>query len=72
MKKLYTLDTDKIYLLMANACMEKKELAEKAGIGKTTLDLLTAGKTRSKPITAGKIARALGVKVEDIIDLIKA
>lgn len=55
----------KYMLARARACMGQKDL-EAAGIPKGTL--CTALNGNVKPETAGKIARALGVDVTEIID----
>lgn len=62
------LDTQKLLLGMANACMTITELAEKANVSRPALTRLATGKSNPKPATLGKIARALGVKVEDLIE----
>ena len=52
-------------LARARACMGQKDL-EAAGIPKGTLCTALRGKV--KPETAGKIAKALGVDVTEIIE----
>jgi len=60
------LDDAKLNLAMARKCMDKKQLAEKAGIG---MDTLKRGRFRkgTKPSTVGKIANALGVDPVEIV-----
>ncbi len=59
------LDRKKYMLARARACMRQKDL-ETAGIPKGTLcTALNGGNMR--PETAGKIAKALGVDVTEII-----
>jgi transcriptional regulator with XRE-family HTH domain len=53
---------------MANACMTIGELSKKSGVSKTALSNYTTGKSNPKPATLGKIARALNVEVEDLIE----
>ncbi len=60
------LDKQKIMLAMANACMDQLEMCDKAEITYMTLQRIFKG-YGCKPSTAGKIAHALGVRVEDII-----
>lgn len=60
------LDRDKYMLARARACMGQKDL-EAAGITKGTLCRAIGGGD-VRPETAGKIARALGVDVTEIIE----
>lgn len=59
------LNKEKYMLARARACMGQKELV-KAGIPKGTL--CRALREDVKPETAGKIARALGCDVTEIIE----
>lgn len=59
------IDRKKYMLARARACMGQKDL-EAAGIPKGTL--CTALRGNVKPETAGKIAKALGVDVTEIIE----
>lgn len=59
------LDREKYMLARARACMGQKDL-EVAGIPKGTLCGALSGDIR--PETAGKIAKALGVDVTEIIE----
>ncbi len=59
-------DKEKLQIAMANACMTAKELSEKASIPRPTLNGVVSGKS-ARPVTIGRIARALGVTVEDIL-----
>ncbi len=60
------LDRQKYMIARARACMGQKDL-EAAGISKGTLCRAMSGKGL-KPETAGKIAKALGVDVTEIIE----
>ena len=60
------LDRDKYLLARARACMGQKDL-EAAGLTKGTLCRAIGGGD-VRPETAGKIARALGVDVTEIIE----
>lgn len=62
------LDKTKVLLLMADFSMNQKELAGKAGISRQTLSAVMSGRT-CRPALLGKIARALEVKPEEIIEL---
>ena len=59
------LDRQKYMIARARACMGQKDLVA-AGIPKGTL--CAALKGNIKPETAGKIAKALGVDVTEIIE----
>lgn len=60
------IDRQKYMIARARACMGQKELV-KAGIPKGTLCRML--KEDVRPETAGKIAKALGVDVLDIIEV---
>lgn len=57
----------KLVTEMMKRDMKQKDLAEKAGISRTTVGYVKCGKSCSEE-TAGRIARALGVDVTEIID----
>ena len=58
----------KLTLEMAKTCLSAAELARKAKMPDSTLNRLMQGK-EVFPVTAGKVARALGVDVTEIIEL---
>ncbi len=60
------IDRQKYMLARARACMGQKDM-EKAGIPKGTL--CRALREDIRPETAGKIAKALGVDILDIIEI---
>ena len=65
---LVKIDKKKLLLVMANNIMSFPDLGEKANVNPRTLYGLKAG----KPVTIktiGKIAKALDVTVENIIDV---
>lgn len=62
------LNSKKLLLAMANECITVNELAKKSEVSKPALSKYTAGKRNPKPATVGKIARALNVRVEELID----
>ena len=65
---LVNIDRKKLLLVMANNVMSFPDLGEKANVSPRTLHKLKAG----KPVTIktiGKIAKALNVTVENIIDV---
>lgn len=60
-------DVRKIVLERANQGLSPKELAKKAGLSKNVVYNMERGTTTPKIHTVGKIARALGKRVEDFI-----
>lgn len=58
----------KLMLEMAKTYLSAAELARKAKMPDSTLNRLMQGK-EVFPVTAGKVARALGVDVTEIIEL---
>jgi transcriptional regulator with XRE-family HTH domain len=62
------LDAKRLNYEMAKACMNMKELSEKSGVSKQTLVAAKAGRRNPKPSTIGKIAKALDVIIDDIIE----
>lgn len=57
-----------LQIAMANACMNKGELAESANISRVSISKYFSGKRSPSPKTIGKIAKALNVPVTDIIE----
>jgi len=62
-----TIDVKKLKLAMARACLDVKELGAAADIGNATLTRILHGNESVRFSTAGKLARALGVDVAEII-----
>ncbi len=62
------LSVKKLNLLLANQVMPIEELSKKSGVSRQTLARMKAGTQEPRPQTIGKIARALGVKVEDLLE----
>ena len=60
------IDKRKLEIAMANACMSTAELQKNAMMPKQTLFSAISGKN-IKPVTVGKIAKALGVAVTEIL-----
>ncbi len=58
----------KLQIAMANACMNKTELADSVGISKITVSTYFSGKRNPSLKTVGKIAKALNVPVTEIIE----
>ena len=61
-------DFQKLQIAMANACMNKGDLAESAEISRVSISKYFSGKRSPSPKTVGKIAKALNVPVSDIIE----
>lgn len=59
-------DTVKLRLAMARACMNPQDLAKAAEMPPQTVNGVLRGRS-IRPATIGKIARALGVDVAEII-----
>ena len=57
----------KLEIAMANACMNPYDLCKVAEICYQTYQRITSGKD-AKPATVGKIAKALNVPVENLIE----
>lgn len=60
-------DRSKLELAMARACMNPADLAIKAGLPRPTLNNAIAGRD-VRPGTAGRIAKALGCDVTEILE----
>lgn len=61
------IDKQKYELARARACMGQKDIVS-AGIPKGTLRGIINGRAEARPETIGKIAKALGVDVTEIIE----
>lgn len=61
------LDIEKLKIFQAQNCLENKELAEKAGINIASLQRIKNGSHNPRLITIGKLAKALNVKVAELI-----
>lgn len=61
-------DRKKMMLCMANNCMNLCDLVKKSGLPYPTVKNALYGRS-VRPATIGKIARALGVNVEDIVEI---
>lgn len=58
----------KFKLAIANALITTTDLAEKANVSRTLISNIVNGKkSEVQPATVGKLARALDIKVEDLI-----
>lgn len=57
----------KLNVAMAKACITTNELSNKAELNYSTLTRIKSG-TQANPATIGKIAKALNVNVEELIE----
>lgn len=64
------IDRIKLITEMARQDVTSIQLAERAGVSRVTVSALRCGKTCTAE-TAGKIARALGVDVSEIMEEVK-
>lgn len=64
--KYLIIDPEKIAVCLARALMSRRKLCELTGITEANMSTLIK-KKRVSPITAGKIAKALGVDVTEIL-----
>lgn len=58
---------EKLMLTMARACLNPRDLAQKAGMPQPTVRGLISGRN-VRPATLGKVARALGCDPVDIME----
>lgn len=63
------IDKMKIDIAIANKGYSAKELSEKCGVSQITIARLKRGVQEARPETIGKIAKALNVPVENLIDI---
>lgn len=61
------IDNKKIEIAMAKACLSVNELSKQSGINIVTLTKLRKGNQELMPKTVGKLSKALGVPVEELI-----
>lgn len=61
------LNKSKVELAMANACMNPYDLCKGAKITYQTYQRIVSKESTCKPATIGKIAKALKVRVEELI-----
>lgn len=62
------IDKAKLKIAMANNCMNINDLAKAANISRITIDKYFSGSREPLTKTLGKIAKALNVPVEYLID----
>ncbi len=62
-----TANREKILISMARACMNAKDIALKAQMPEMSVKNVLSGRS-VKPRTLGRVARALGVDVADLLE----
>ena len=62
-------NNNRLKLAMANSCLSMGELASKSGINEVSIRRIINYSITPRPKTIGKIAKALDVRVEDLIDM---
>lgn len=65
------INRQKLQLAMANACLNMDDLAALAEVSRVSISKYLSGLRNPKPKTIGKIAKALNVPVENLIDVEK-
>lgn len=63
------INKQKLQLAMANACLNMDDLAALAEVSRVSISKYLSGLRNPKPKTIGKIAKALNVPVENLIDV---
>lgn len=63
------LNKEKVEVMLARKCMTYKDLCNKSGVWYQTIWKSFNRKKDTQPYTVGLIARALGVDVEEIIEV---
>ena len=63
------LSKEKLQLVLANECMSMEDFADKVKVSRTSISKYLSGAREPRPKTIGKIAKALDVPVEKLIDL---
>lgn len=58
----------KLSLEIARSCLSIEQLSQMAGISRVTLQRLKNSRQEARPQTIGKLAKALDIKVEDLLD----
>ncbi|MDD6666213.1 MAG: helix-turn-helix transcriptional regulator [Eubacterium coprostanoligenes] len=61
------IDNEKLMIALANNGMMLKDLCKRAGLSENAFRAIRQGKSTPRPATLGRIAKALNVDVQDII-----
>ncbi len=63
------IDKQNLQIAMANKCLNVDDLAKVAGVSRVSITKYASGMTKPRTKTLGKIAKALDVPVEKLIDM---
>jgi DNA-binding Xre family transcriptional regulator len=66
--KIMRISKNKFDMVIAENCISVKELSEQSGVPMQTISAIVNNRRNPKPLTVGKLARALSVKVADIVE----
>ena len=58
----------KLETILAKECMTYSDLSIKSKVSRITIQKMVGNKVEPRPATIGKIAKALGVKIEELIE----
>lgn len=61
------IDEKKLKIAMARACMNRNDLIKASGVGTSTLSAISTKGGKAAVITVGKLAKALGCDVTEIL-----
>ena len=61
------LNKKKLLIAMSNSMMNIELLREASGVSRNTISRVLNSDIKIRPQTTGKLAKALGVKVEDLL-----
>lgn len=64
---MFDINKDKLMIAIANSGYSALELAKVCGVSQVTLARFKTGKQKARPQTISKIAKALNVRVEDLL-----
>lgn len=62
------IDSKKLNLALAKKCMSMSELSTASGVDAVTITRINKGTQSPRPQTVGKLAKALNVRVEELIE----
>lgn len=62
------INNERFEVALASSCMALKELSEKSGVRQETIARIKKSLQNPNPSTVGKIAKALGVTVQELIE----
>lgn len=59
---------NKLESILAKECLTYSDLSSKSKVSRITIQKMVNSKVSSRPVTVGKIAKALGVTVQELIE----